>query len=427
MSTRRKIFLNTTVRWIGEILGKILWFGFMVVCARLMGVKEFGYFSYALTYAGLLIILTDFGTNTYLIKAVSKNTDRTEYYIKNVLAAKFYLSILCLVVCGIIAIATKVVWQSLLLFTLALVIASYLDPINSVYRAHKQMHYESLVMFLWRFLIVVPSVIGLYLFKFGMINIALTLIISSFVGLSISMFISSKSYSIDYFSFKNIKLDVVKEVIKKSFPIAIIMVIGGFILKFNTVLIQYLRSPEEVGYYSAAYKIVEGLFFVPSIFISSVFPFLCERNYKKAFSESGRKLLYKSIAILLFLTVCVAALIELFSHRIILILYGEEFIDSLNTLRILIWVVVFTGLNEIMYFSFLSIDKIKSQIVIISISLLIYVACSLTFISAYGPIGGAISLIISQMVIFVLNIILFLKTKKRSITPSNIDFVNQVV
>ena len=427
MSAKRKIFLNTVVRWTGEVFGKILWFGFMVVCARLMGVKEFGFFSYALTYAGLLVILTDFGTNTYLVKAVSKDKELTEYHLRSVFAVKFCLSIICLVVCGIIAVITKVVWQSLLLLTFALIIASYLDPINSVYRAHKQMQYESLVTFLWRFLLVVPSLVGLYLFRYGIINIAIFFVVFSFVAVIISMLISSKNYSINFFHFGKIDLGVVSQIMKSSFPIAIVMILGAFILKFNTILMQYLRSIEEVGYYSAAFKVVEGLLFVPSIFISSVFPFLCERNSGTTFSESGRKLLLKSMLVIVALAVGLALVLELFSYPIIMLLYGKEFINALGTLRILVWVILFSGLNEIMYFLFVSLDKLRSQIILMLLSLAFYVPVSLVLISRYGPVGGAVSLILSQMTIFILNICLLLRTNKGEIAACNIDFVNQAV
>jgi O-antigen/teichoic acid export membrane protein len=88
----RKIIFNTAFRWSGEIFTKALWLVFVIILARRLGSNGFGYFNYAFSFGSMLIVLTDLGTNMFIVKTVSRDTDLAGYYLTNVFFLKVLLS-----------------------------------------------------------------------------------------------------------------------------------------------------------------------------------------------------------------------------------------------------------------------------------------------------------------------------------------------
>src|SRR3989339_637369 len=97
------ILKNAVIRLSGEGVNKALWFLFMIFLARSLGPKEFGFFSYAFSFGSLLAILTDLGTNNYLIKAVHEKPGQDDFYLNSIYGLKIVLSVIAVVVLLIFA------------------------------------------------------------------------------------------------------------------------------------------------------------------------------------------------------------------------------------------------------------------------------------------------------------------------------------
>src|SRR3989339_384697 len=94
MNINKNIILNTTIRWSAEIMNKSLWFVFMIVLARMLGSKDFGYFSFAFAFASIFAAFTDLGTNTLILKDISRDTLQASSHLSNIFALKMMLSLL---------------------------------------------------------------------------------------------------------------------------------------------------------------------------------------------------------------------------------------------------------------------------------------------------------------------------------------------
>lgn len=194
MNSGKKIFFNAALRWSGEILIKLLWFMFFIILARQLGANEFGYFNYAFSFASMLTVFTDLGTNLLIVKTISKNESVTHYYLTNVIFLKIILSLAVFIV--IIAYANVAAEPPLVLvlISLSLLISAFLDPLNSVFRAYGKMYYETSVMLLWRILIVGISLFGLYWLNFRLLGISISFIVAGVIALMVSFQIIKYSF-----------------------------------------------------------------------------------------------------------------------------------------------------------------------------------------------------------------------------------------
>jgi O-antigen/teichoic acid export membrane protein len=181
--------------------------------------------------------------------------------------------------------------------------------------------------------------------------------------------------------------------------------------KLNVIILQYLGTAQEVGWYSAAFKLIEGTFFVPSIFIGSLFPFLCENNERNTITESGFRLFMKGFLFLAVISVLVALAVTFLSGFIIQLLFGLPFMPAANALKVLVWSLVFIYVNELFTYLFLSIDRQKSLLKILAVALAVYLLSSVILIPKYGFMGAAMVLLITQGVLFLLNVKLLMRVK----------------
>jgi len=402
MFNKNSIVFNTAFRWSGEILNKGLWFVFFVILARILGNRDFGYFTYTFAFGSLAAIFTDLGTNIFLVKSISKDKN-TVSELGSVIELKIFLSIIVLVISAVIAFFSAEKPWIVIVFTGSLLLSAFLDPAVSVFRAHKQMYYETIIMLFWRILIVGLSLLGIYLLHFGLIEISISFIAGGFIALVAAILVIKRVYNADFFLFRKPNIEFWKKILKVSVPMGVLVIFAGIFFKLNVILLEHFKTSREVGWYSAAFKLIEGTFFVPSIFIGTLFPFLCETNEDSRISDSSHFLFKRAFIFLLSISVLIAAVFTLFSDKIILILYGIQYLPAENSLKIISWALIFIFLNELFMFTFLSVEKQKTVFNFMLISLAIYLVLCLILIPAYGAIGSSWTLLLTQIVLFSLN------------------------
>jgi len=406
MDKEKKIIFNTVIRWLGEIINKGLWFAFIIILARLLGSKDFGYFNYIFSLSALLVILNDLGTNLFLTKTISRDKKSGDFYLSNVFEIKIFLSIIIFFISVFIGLLKSDVLLILLIFILSFIASSFIDPINSIFRANKQLVYETLLVLLFRITSITLSFLGIYFLKIKLVSVSLSFFIASTLSLIIALLLIKKIYNIKIKIFEKINFENWHNIFKNSFPIGLLLFIGGILFKLNIVLLNYFKNPESVAYYSAAFKIIEGTFWVPSIFTSVLFPFLCENNNIQKLSDDNLKLFKKSTIFTLFISILLAITIFILSPQLTHFFYGSEYKSTISIFKILSGALIFIYLNDLILFTLLSIEKHKKILINFALGCLLYLILCITLIPVYGEIGAAWTLFISQVFLLFMNFIL---------------------
>jgi O-antigen/teichoic acid export membrane protein len=413
MKQESSILSNAVYRWSGEIFNKGLWLVFIILLARNLGSDEFGFFNYVFSFSSILVVLTDLGTNIVLLKNLSRTDDKTTRILNNVLFIKTVLSIIIFI--AIMIYANIIGKQSfiLILISLSLLISAFLDPLNSVYRAHSKMSYETVVMLLWRILIVGISFIGLYWLNFRLLWISISFVLAGIISVTASFKIAKTSFHIEKISFSRINIDECLNIIKQSLPVGLIIFISTVFYKLNVVLLEHLSTSDEVGWYSASFKLIEAGFFIPTIFVGSIFPYLCRENKNNRITQYGLSMFKKAFLLLFAIALVMALFVSLFSSNIISLVYGSRYLPALKTLYIVAWMPVFIYLNELFIILLLSIDKHKTIIHLSIAPMSIYLLLCFILIPVLKSEGAAWALLIAEAVLLGSNI-LFLRYSKSS-------------
>ena len=405
-----KIFSNVIIRWSGEILSKGLWFFFLIYLARKLGVEQFGQLNYALSFSALLIVFTDFGTNLFLVRRVAaeKNIYEKENVLNQVLWFKVITTIILLLIAVVLQRHNNISGTATLIITLSFAISAFLDPLNSIYRAHKHINIETYIMFYWRILIVV---IGFILISFhnDILYIAVALLFSAITALIISIKVLKKKYGIAAFLFHKLNFKLWPKILFSSLWINLVIIIITFIGRYNVIVLEKYSSTAQLGYYGASYKLLEGTFFIPSLLIASILPHFIESNVGNTLSNYGKKLFFKALYTLVFLSTLLALPLFFFSDMVIKLLYGNAYIPAAITLKVMAVTLIFFFINELLYCIILSLNKERTVVINAFFAIVLYLPFCYIIIPSQGALGAAISLFVGHFVLCLLNFLYFTK------------------
>jgi len=189
-----------------------------------------------------------------------------------------------------------------------------------------------------------------------------------------------------------------KKVQLEALPFGLFSVIITLYSYTDTVMLSFIRTDAEVGWYNAAHKIYEGLTIFPFIICVVLYPRLSQLFVvnKKAHSLLSIRAAKYMFIISLPLLICGVIL----SRNIVNILFGEQFQNSVPALQILLLGVVFVFQIRLFQIVLNSIDKQKVVMYVGLMGLIINIFLNLLLIPRYGFRGAAFTTIISELVVF---------------------------
>ena len=88
MVSIRRIFKNSTWMMASQTVTNLCAFVWTILMARYLGTSDFGILSFAISLSSIVGILMDSGTQTYIVRAVSKNYNKTEEYFEKTVPLK---------------------------------------------------------------------------------------------------------------------------------------------------------------------------------------------------------------------------------------------------------------------------------------------------------------------------------------------------
>ncbi|HEY4355749.1 MAG TPA: flippase [Acidobacteriaceae bacterium] len=134
-----------------------------------------------------------------------------------------------------------------------------------------------------------------------------------------------------------------KSLLRESWPLILASLLVMIYMRTDQILLGFFVGPKAVGYYSAAVRISEIWYAIPTLVCSSVMPRLL-----KVFREN-KDLYYQRIQIvynLLFLVSLILAIVTIpSSHFAITLLFGKLYLPAASVLNIHIWTGVFVFLG----------------------------------------------------------------------------------
>jgi O-antigen/teichoic acid export membrane protein len=408
MSSTKRIVKNTLWLFSSEVITITLGLIITIFIARYLGDSSFGKYSYAFAFANLFLIFSDFGITYFLIREVARDKKKTEKYFGNCLSLKFiFLSLMFLLT----FIAINLIEKSkeiIILVSLA-TIAVFILNLGYFYKvlpqAYEIMQYEAIIRVIEKIILFV-LIIGILTLGLGLTSIIIVYLFAFCVSFLLFFLVVSLKIGkfLPKFDFKFWKI-----ILKNSWPFWLTGLFMTIYFRIDTVMLSLMKTYDVVGWYNAALKLIEGLHFIPTLFIIVVFPAM-----SRFYIENRRylQLLYeKTFKYLVILGLPIGVGTTLLADRLIFFIYKNEFINATIALQILIWAEIFVFLNFIIGYLLNSINKQRLFTLTTGICAFVNIALNLLLISKYSYIGAAIATVITQVCVFIMLLYFTMKNK----------------
>jgi O-antigen/teichoic acid export membrane protein len=174
-------------------------------------------------------------------------------------------------------------------------------------------------------------------------------------------------------------------------------------------MLKEMLNTKAVGVYAAAVKLCEAWYFVPTAVIASLFPAVIEARKKSELLYDER--VQKLYDLMVWGSVAVAIPTTLLADWIILILYGADFQEAADVLRIYIWAGVFVSLGVASSKWLVAENLQRYSFYITALGAVLNISCNFWLIPIYGIKGAALATMVAQVTVGFLSLSFFIKTR----------------
>ena len=392
--TRQTIIKNIFWSGFGQIASRFIRAGIIIYSARILGAAEYGIFSYALGLAAFFTIFADVGLIQILTREIAKNPkERTHYFITSFwlkLCLLFGTSLLIIFVAPYFSKIEAA--KALIPFVALLTIFDGIRELSLAFvRALEKMEVEAFVTILTNITIATAGFVILLNYPSSK-ALTLTYAISSGIGAATIVIILRSQFK---YIFSHFNRKLVRSIITSSLPFAFIGLLGAFMLNTDLIMLGWWRSAEEIGYYSAAQKIIAVLYTLPGILAGASFPSLSRLIGQNKHSEV-RILTEKGIAIALLIGLPIAVGGVVIGKSLIFFVYGEAYMSAVLVFQILVSSAIFFP-SAFVANLILAYDKQKKAMWFVALGSIANVVLDAFFIPRFGGPGSAVTTLIAQV------------------------------
>ncbi len=389
-----RIAKNAAWLTVGECVGRLLRIILIFYAARSLGVAEWGISSYVLSWAVLITLATDWGLSSIVTRQLVNDYDNRAHYLSTFFFIKLFFIIAgAIIILFIIPLISALpLTKSIIISLVALVFFDSIRAIVSVInRAREAMHLEALIQ-----VVTQGSILAIGLVMLRQMPTAEGLNIAyaagSGIGTIIALFFARHALSGIMTSFKR---PLVRELLKDSLPIAIVGLLGGMMLNTDIIMLGWMRTPEEIGYYSAAQKVIFTLYVLPTLLAWSVFPAMARLAKNTiAFRELFAKAIKNILLVALPLTV--GGIIT--APQIIALFYGQIYLPATGAFIILLLTIPVTYVMGIASNTLVAYNQQKHFVQYALMGFTLNIVFNLALIPVWGINGAALSTLITETI-----------------------------
>lgn len=407
----RSVAYNTAVQYFGKGIGLILAFFTTTLLIRALGVTDYGNYSIIYAITGIFVSLADFGFFWFTVRelADARGEDRHER-LRGLTATRLTTLLLILLLYLLIVGAFYLfnvydpAVRIVLVAAAAFIAASVLNAFfAALFQERMRMDFPLVADIAGK---VAVFLIVSYSFAHGanFFMIAASPIIGSLLTVLLSGVMLRKIFTLPL----RVPLRGSLRLVPRIFPFGIVAVLTLLYFKIDILILSLLRTSDDVGIYSAPYRMIELTLLLPGMFISSLYP---------ALSQSGRDKekmgLYASLGILLLACLAVPVLIFglIYAKFAVGVVAGTDFIQAftvsafgggvtaVTVFQILLTFVSLSFITSIIGPILFALDKGAVLVRMYIAVLLINVALNFWLIPTYSYLAAAAVTVVTELIV----------------------------
>jgi O-antigen/teichoic acid export membrane protein len=389
MSTSRRIAFGTLARSTGEAAGKLASLVFFVVIARHLGEEQFGDFIFGMSLSTVLLLVAGLGMQEMTGREVAKDPRRADDLIWNIMVIKAIGAVIVLtVIAGIVALQGRSLESAaaILIVSVGISFEYQAGTLYAVFDGRERQQYVATTLIVNR---MSTAAMGIAAAAAGasLVTIAVLFTFGSALGVVTAYWLMHRFVLQPR---TRVAPSEWRSLIRSSVPLGIMSLLAVAVFRTSVVLIGLIAAGSAaVGEYGAAYRLVEATLFIPTSFNVAVLPWFSRQDGRGAVPMSrGFEMTIKTVAALV---LPVGLTFALFAGPLIETLYGTDYAEAADPLRILALGIVFWGVNTTIVTVLVSRNRPDLFTLPAVVGLVPLLVLSFALIPSEGATGAAIA------------------------------------
>jgi O-antigen/teichoic acid export membrane protein len=391
------VLKNTFFLLTGQSLGKLMIFILFVFLARSLSVETFGQFNFIFAYAAIFGVLMDFGMDILVPKLVAKTPFKLNFLFSlfkfKLISTGIVFTIYVVITIGL---SSNSSFSAFLLAGLAAALYSLLSFIFGIFRGKEDLVYEAIFTIVHKAIFLSLAVFLIY-FGVSLAAVFGALLFATLIVFTLAILTTWKKYRnlANQRGRAESKNNAV--ILKEALPFLFINVCTVIYFRIDTLMLAFLKSDYEVGIYNAAYRLLEGLIFIPGAFMTAFFPVLIRAgNSKKNFLETKFK---EGLISLSIIGLIISGILIAGSNLFISLLWGARYVEAVPILKLLAVALMIIHFNYLVTQSAIAQNQEKFYMITVVCAVFMNIGLNFPLINIYGAKGAAISTILTELFI----------------------------
>jgi O-antigen/teichoic acid export membrane protein len=382
--------------------------------ARYLGAEGFGILSFSIAFTSIFGVFGDLGLSPLTVREVARSKLLSDKYLGNIAIIKIVLAITTI---GLISITINFLGYSheivkvVYLIAFYVILTTFSNMFYAIFQAYEKMEYQSIGQIISSALLLFGVFWAIH-YGYNVIGFAGIYLIAGMITLVYNLLIYYWKFSLSKLT---IDWHFWKPTIKAALPFFFSAIVDIIAFKIDIVMLSMMKGDVVVGWYSAAYRLIEVLIFIPATIASVVYPVLS--NFYISEQQSLKLIYEKLFKYLVISGIPIAVGTTILAHKIILLIYKSDFSNSVIALQILIWTIPIIFLNYVFGTILASINQQVLALKINFLSMVLNVTINMLLIPRYSFIGASIATVITCL----MAVILFFSFLSRNITRISIQ------
>jgi O-antigen/teichoic acid export membrane protein len=409
----RRLTADIAVQIVGRVLNLILGVAVTIVVVRALGEHRFGQWSTIFAVSDLAGYIGELGIDRVTVRYAAAEREREPEYLGAMVSIRALLSIP--VTLAFLAITLAISSDSTMrISSLILALLLLMPPLSSLIVVFQLRVRNDLTMAVMTLNSVVwtASAVAISVLSGGMVAMSVAFVGAFVVSLGVQTVLVKRLATIHVRASRPLW----KELARFAVPVGIAGMLTLAYGRIDQVLVFQLAGANDAGLYGAMYRILNTTSFVPMAVMTTLFPVLSavdRTQMRRLVQQACEYLAMASLPIFFFVLVA--------SKQIVNLLFGPDFVQGHNALRILMgaFVAICFGYVGGSMIVVLRLQRMFIRYAVVA--LVINVGLNLIFVPKYGYIAAAWITLITE--VFVQSFVLREVFKEIGLKPKWLRFV----
>ena len=412
MSFARAVFWNTIIQTIGRGVSTALGLVFLAVMTRALGPDGFGGFSIVIAFLQFFGIIVDFGltltANRMLGEAKEKQDD--EHLMSNLMTMRFLSALVFLGLAPIITASffpySVAIKQGIIIGALSFLAIIMTQTLVPVLQKNLRMGRVVVAELVGRLVLLVGVGLAAW-FKLGMLWFVAVVVVGSLVNYFCLKLLARPFVRLGW----SFDFNLWRKIIVTSWPIGISIIFNLVYLKADMIILSVLRPAAEIGFYGAAYRVLDILTGLATMFMGLVLPAMTAA-WIATDREKFRRLFQGSFDVMTFVALPVILFGVLLGRPLMILVAGSDFAMAGDILAILIIAMGAVFFSTLFGHIVVVLNKQKPMIWGYAITAVLSLAAYAILIPRFGIWGAAWGTVFSEALIVVITSVVVVKTSR---------------